>query len=278
MCAPAICQKTFTARSRLCPGGRGQISAPVPVLRLLPHTGSHSRAQASLKLLTPLWPPRARHFLLCPPCPALGLSHFSFSHKTTVPLCNGCHKNQNMVCPKLCAPDVYVPGGCLPLFGVLGDSVCQSGMPSDLPGGLPGDRRAHTSSTGPGLLTEFWSLLHLHFEQLRLPPRLCPVAEGCASRASVPTATLHLLRPASRGQKGTSARLWPASSGWGEDSPGRGGQRSPSVCSRGVTGCYLGGLQAPALVGRNPQAAGCQFMSAPPSSECSLCQSPAASP
>lgn len=34
-------------------------------------------------------------------------------------------------------------------------------------------------------------------EQLRLPPRLCPIAEGRPARARVPTATFQLLRPAS---------------------------------------------------------------------------------
>lgn len=89
----------------------------------------------------------------------------------------------------------------------------QSGMPSDLLGRLPDEGRAHTLSLWPRSADSALVNLVFVFEQLRLPPCLCPISEGCASRASIPTAAFHLLRTASGRQKGTSARLWPAMSG-----------------------------------------------------------------
>lgn len=53
------------------------------------------------------------------------------------------------------------------------------------------------------LLLTCFVLFCFFANQLWLPPHLRSIAERCAPRARVPTASLQLLRPASRGQKGT---------------------------------------------------------------------------
>lgn len=62
-------------------------------------------------------------------------------------------QTQETVCFKLYAPDVdrhvYVPGGCLSLTGSWEIVSGQSGMPSNLPGGLPAEGRARTLSLWP---------------------------------------------------------------------------------------------------------------------------------